>query len=42
MTPERAIEIAKLRKTNHDTFLHPSIISEKGITIYPKEQVFNE
>ncbi len=41
-TRQRAIEIAKLRKTNHDTFLHPFIISEKGITIYPKEQVFNE
>lgn len=41
-TRQRAIEIVKLRKTNHDTFLHPFIISEKGIVAYPKEQVFNE
>lgn len=41
-TRQRAIEIVKLRKTNHDTFLHPFIIGEKGIVAYPKEQVFSD
>ncbi len=36
----RAVEILKMRKTRHDTGLHPFTISENGIRIYPEEQVF--
>lgn len=41
-TRQRAIEILKLRKTNHDTFLHPYKITSHGIEVYAKEQVFKE
>ena len=41
-TRQRAIEILKLRKTSHDTFLHPFSITDNGIIVYPKEQVFSE
>ncbi|OIO25441.1 hypothetical protein AUJ14_04210 [Candidatus Micrarchaeota archaeon CG1_02_55_22] len=41
-TRQRAIEIVKLRKTNHDTFLHPYKITSKGIEVYPREQVFKD
>ncbi len=41
-TRQRAIEVMKLRKTNHDKFLHPFSITDNGIVVYPKEQVFTE
>lgn len=37
---QRAIEVLKMRKTNHDTFLHPFKITRKGIVVYADEQVF--
>lgn len=37
---QRAIEVLKMRKTDHDTFLHPFKITRKGIVVYPDEQVF--
>lgn len=39
---QRAIEVIKLRKTSHDTFLHPFKIASRGIEVYPQEQVFKE
>lgn len=36
----RAIEILKMRGTNHDESLHPYKITEKGIIVFPEEIVF--
>ena len=37
---QRAIEILKMRRTKHDTFLHPFRIDENGVTVFSGEQVF--
>ncbi|MEW5955923.1 MAG: ATPase domain-containing protein [Candidatus Micrarchaeota archaeon] len=39
-TRQRAVEILKMRRTKHDTLLHPFRIDDKGITVFPHEQVF--
>lgn len=39
---QRAVEILKLRHTNHDTFLHPFKITSRGIEVYPDERVFKD
>jgi circadian clock protein KaiC len=36
---QRAIEILKMRQTSHDTSMHPFKITNKGVEIYPREQV---
>lgn len=41
-TRQRAIEVLKLRKTNHDTFVRPFKITPDGIKVFPKELVFRE
>ncbi len=41
-TRQRAIEVLKLRKTNHDTFVRPFKITPDGIKVFPKELVFKE
>ncbi len=38
----RAIEIRKMRGTNHDESLHPYKITEKGIVVFPEEIIFME
>jgi circadian clock protein KaiC len=39
---QRAIEIIKMRHTQHDRILHPFEISGSGLEVYSKEQVFKE
>ncbi|MFQ5406055.1 MAG: RAD55 family ATPase [Candidatus Micrarchaeia archaeon] len=39
---QRAIEILKMRLTQHDRVLRPFVISRTGIQVYPRAQVFNE
>lgn len=41
-TRVRAVEVLKLRKSSHDTFLHPFKITRSGIEVYPHERVFKE
>jgi len=42
-TRQRAVEILKLRKTNHDTFMRPfKIMPREGLRIFSREQVFTE
>lgn len=41
-TRQRAIEILKLRKTNHDTFIRPFKITSDGIKVFSNELVFKE
>lgn len=36
----RAIEILKIRGTNHDKGIHPFKIGKNGISIYPEEKIF--
>ncbi len=36
---QRAIEILKMRQTNHDTSMHPFKITSRGVEIYPREQI---
>lgn len=40
--PNRSIFIRKMRGTNHSKTVHPFEITEKGITVKPKEQVLWE
>ena len=39
-TRKRALEILKMRGTEHSKKIFPLKITEKGITIYPKERIF--
>ncbi len=39
---QRAIEVTKLRKTNHDMLMHPFSITDSGIVVFPQEQVFQD
>lgn len=41
-TRQRAIEILKLRKTSHDTFIRPFKITSEGISVFNKDFVFKE
>jgi len=36
----RSIEIFKMRGTSHSTKIHPFEITENGIVVYSKEEVF--
>jgi circadian clock protein KaiC len=36
---QRSIEILKMRQSEHDTSMHPFKITERGVEIYPREQV---
>jgi len=38
----RAIEILKVRGTDHSTRIHPFRITKKGIVIYPEEKIFSQ
>lgn len=42
-TRQRAVEVLKMRKTAHDTFVRPlKIISGEGIRVFNREQIFTE
>jgi KaiC/GvpD/RAD55 family RecA-like ATPase len=36
----RAINVRKMRATNHSTKIHPVKITSEGITVYPKQELF--
>ncbi len=42
LPPQRAMFVRKMRGTKHDQKVHPYDISEKGIEVYPREEVLWE